>query len=475
MVYFALRNQRWETARLTIIDEVITQTENTFEVHYQWYTDDLGMEMTGRVTIIGEPQGSISFDFYGKVLNQFARNRIGICVLHPLDGVAGQPCQVESPAGERIDGYFPDYIAPYQPYVAIQTLRWQPASAQTLRLDFEGDIFEMEDQRNWTDASFKTYCTPLSRPFPVLVQPGDTIAQRVVFSLENTNFLPTNEAATLPLQPADTPTPLSTTKPRIGLGQRADGLPLSPDEAARLRELPLHHLRADVLLTTPGWQLRLRNALADAQALGVALELALFFGADPAADLRQLLAVMDSTTVGVSSVLVFQADKLCSSDVLLRRVVIPLRLAWPTALIGGGTDGSFVDVNRNPFDYSLVDFVVYSITPQVHAFDDLTLLENIAGQTATVQTAHHLTGGKPVHISPVTLLPRYPPIAESLTQRLTPPADARQSIDFGADWTRQSQMTLTIAGVSSITYYETHGPRGLLNGDAIFPVFEAMK
>ena len=26
---------------------------------------------------------------------------------------------------------------------------------------FEGDLFEMEDQRNWTDASYKTYSTPL--------------------------------------------------------------------------------------------------------------------------------------------------------------------------------------------------------------------------------------------------------------------------------------------------------------------------
>ena len=31
---------------------------------------------------------------------------------------------------------------------------------------FDGDIFEMEDQRNWTDASYKIYSTPLRLPFP---------------------------------------------------------------------------------------------------------------------------------------------------------------------------------------------------------------------------------------------------------------------------------------------------------------------
>lgn len=123
---------------------------------------------------------------------------------------------------------------------------------------------------------------------------------------------------------------------------------------------------------------------------------------------------------------------------MLRLVTPQLRLVWPGALLGGGTDNSFVDLNRNPFDFAPVDFVVYSINPQVHATDDLSVLESIEGQRATVQTAMQLTNGKPIHISPVTLLPRYPPITESIAQRLSPPADVRQSTQFTADWARQS-------------------------------------
>ena len=44
-------------------------------------------------------------------------------------------------------------------------------------LVFEGEVFEMEDQRNWTDASFKTYGTPLTRPFPVEFHPGERVRQ----------------------------------------------------------------------------------------------------------------------------------------------------------------------------------------------------------------------------------------------------------------------------------------------------------
>ena len=37
----------------------------------------------------------------------------------------------------------------------------------------------MEDQRNWTDASFKTYSTPLRIPYPVEVAPGQDPVQAV--------------------------------------------------------------------------------------------------------------------------------------------------------------------------------------------------------------------------------------------------------------------------------------------------------
>ncbi len=41
----------------------------------------------------------------------------------------------------------------------------------------------MEDQRNWTDASFKTYCTPLEIPYPVEVAKGTKISQKIRISV----------------------------------------------------------------------------------------------------------------------------------------------------------------------------------------------------------------------------------------------------------------------------------------------------
>ena len=48
---------------------------------------------------------------------------------------------------------------------------------------FEGEVFEMEDQRNWTDASFKTYCRPLALPRPYTLEAGDEVRQRITVTV----------------------------------------------------------------------------------------------------------------------------------------------------------------------------------------------------------------------------------------------------------------------------------------------------
>jgi hypothetical protein len=48
---------------------------------------------------------------------------------------------------------------------------------------FSGDIFEMEDQRTFTDASYKTFCTPLSLPYPAEIKEGTKVVQSIQLRL----------------------------------------------------------------------------------------------------------------------------------------------------------------------------------------------------------------------------------------------------------------------------------------------------
>ena len=58
----------------------------------------------------------------------------------------------------------------------------------------EGDTFEMEDQRNWLDASYKTYVRPLALPWPYTIGQGQRFTQSVALTVAGA-FPPAPRAA----------------------------------------------------------------------------------------------------------------------------------------------------------------------------------------------------------------------------------------------------------------------------------------
>jgi hypothetical protein len=111
-----------------------------------------------------------------------AVNRAGFVLLHPIAGVAGAELEVRRPDGSMETARFPERISPRQPVFDIAGLRHRVGPVE-VEIAMEGEVFEMEDQRNWTDASFKTYCRPLARPRPFMLSAGETLRQRVVVTL----------------------------------------------------------------------------------------------------------------------------------------------------------------------------------------------------------------------------------------------------------------------------------------------------
>ncbi len=70
----------------------------------------------------------------------------------------------------------------------------------------------MEDQRNWTDASYKTYSTPLALPFPVEIRAGETVEQTVTLWVTRRKVRcrrnePRNAGSPWPLPSATIPPP----------------------------------------------------------------------------------------------------------------------------------------------------------------------------------------------------------------------------------------------------------------------------
>ena len=117
----------------------------------------------------------------------------------------------------------------------------------------------------------------------------------------------------------------------------------------------------------------------------------------------------------------------------------------------------------------------FSLNPQGHAADSMTLIENLSAQGETIRTARTFST-QPVVVSPVTLLPRSNPGSIGASGTVTqPPADPRQGSLFAAAWTLGSiSALLSSDGLHSVTYFETIGARGVIpagQDDRVFPSY----
>lgn len=182
MIYGALRDPDWVTVPFVLKEEVVQKSEDRFLIRYTALYEQEDIRYEARFEIEGRPDSSLRFQMKGRSLSGFRRNRIGLCVLHPLGTCAGRKVTIEQPDGSTYTAAFPDYIAPHQPFRHVQGMTWSPVPGSELTLRFRGEVFETEDQRNWGDASFKTYGTPLHLPFPVRVEPGEELDQEVLLS-----------------------------------------------------------------------------------------------------------------------------------------------------------------------------------------------------------------------------------------------------------------------------------------------------
>ena len=433
-IYAAVRNSVWGTVPAQVRNVQVKRSEGGFLLTFtsEHKQDDIDFLWTG--TLTGTREGTLKLTFDGKARSTFQRNRIGFCVLHPMRECAGQPCTIEKTTGETATGSFPDLIRPDQPFFDIRAIRHTVVPGLEAEVRMEGDTFEMEDHRNWTDANFKTYCTPLAKPYPVKVEAGATIQQAVTLTLRGKPPRATvKREAPVEVRIGGERRPM----PKIGFGYA----PVDPRGAAALRNLAPAHLRVDLHIEKPGW----KDELAAAGALGLPLELAIFGAPE---------AVLAAAPKNVARYLLF--DVSSAAPKLRGQVLV-------------GTNNYFTELNRQRPPKNAGDGTCYSINPQVHAFDNDTLVENLEAQASTVRTARSFAGDRWIAVTPVTLRPRFIPANGAPVD-----PDPRQSSPFNAAWTLGSIKYLAEAGANSITYYEVTGKGGIL-GFPVEKVFASIK
>ncbi len=415
-ISYVARDRFWGTYNPEIKDLEIEEADDSFTVSYTGLCGDDTQQFSYGARITGQADGSLRFEASGTPETDFLTNRTGFVVLHGVEGISGHPVQVEEVSGAVVDTRFPEVIDPKQPIMDIRALTHQVAPGLKVTCTMRGDTFEMEDQRNWTDASYKTYVRPLGLPHPYTLEAGKTIEQSVELTFKGT--AQTASAGDTAEDIAVELGPPAGRVPEIGMAlewQNTEAVLARLDQIKALRPAFVSGYFDKRIANTSA----LEGMWAVAERLGcpLALEVVLPSLEDPAGELEELAEMVSRAGAKIGSLAVSPAEDLgfvmpgtvfddMSAYVRLYQAA---REAFPGCAIGGGNFMYFTELNRKPVPFEALDFVTHTTCAIVHAADDRSVTETVESLPFIIGSGRALFGDKPYRLGPVGIGTRSSP------------------------------------------------------------------
>lgn len=471
---YPIRNADWGTWAATTTTEDFDEAGDGFTYRRDFTVGD-GL-FRGSFTCSGTPQGAVAVALKLMVQRDARVNRAGFVLLHPVAGVAGSPLRVTHADGSMEETCFPELISASQPIFDIAAMR-QEANGVTANLVLSGDTFEMEDQRNWSDASYKTYCRPLSLPYPYEVLAGELIEQSIDIQMAGTGGAGSAVGgAAIDFGPS-----LGRALPEPTLALEAGWETRDPALAALGVAATL--LRVD--LTDPHWPASLPCLLGSAHG---ALDLEVIVGDDAAAMAQSLVSlrtVLEQAHVVPRSVIAlpqaylrsYQPQASWPSGATPEQAADAARAAFPDAAIGGGVLTNFTELNRYRGAVTAGDYLTHGTTAIVHAADDVSVLQTLEALPQIFASIETLAPGRPYRLGLVSIGMRSNPygaaVAENPDGLRTPMAmsDPRLSGLFGAAFMVGVVAATVDSPVERMALAAPAGPLGLIRDGQVCPAW----
>ena len=421
-IFVSVRDRHWREISPTEWNCSVHEARREIGIVARHVSELVDFAWAGTLEV--NPNGrTLRFSFEGKAKRPMEICRLGLIVLHPVDATRGAQMSTRGPEGAQsvivsemiapqpiVDGY-PRAMTP--PFDSLTLAR---ADIGRLELKFGGDLFEIEDQRNWGDASFKTYCTPLKMGFPRRVESGTHIAHRL-----DVEFSP---AARLSAATQDRFECPRGTFPPIGCERSGR----SVTEAAALH---WHHVHID-----PG-------ELPAGEALTQAADVPLEIGVDSVGcedPPPALLSWIYEHRGRVARLLLYGPEISAPSLAVLDRWRRVLDDQGDEALpLFAAVRGYFLEFNRGTGEPQGAIGLAFPLTATVHANDPMTIAENVATIADIAQTARHTLRATALAVSPIALYHPVSARSDSFPDALVAP------------WLAATLLHAAVAGVASVT------------------------
>src|SRR4029078_1208783 len=111
-IYCAGRARNWGTIPNRIVGVRTHHAKDSFQMIFDVQNVQGEIDFRWQGKISGDADGTITFEMNGEAHSTLWRNRIGFCVLHPIEGCAGESCVIVGPDDQTVNGEFPRYIDP---------------------------------------------------------------------------------------------------------------------------------------------------------------------------------------------------------------------------------------------------------------------------------------------------------------------------------------------------------------------------
>jgi|GEM_PF-4197600 len=429
-IYAVVRDENWGTLRHEMVS--VEQFDRSIRwTHRCWNGAEAWLEFDGSLSW---SETGVTYQVVGRPLREFRTARTGVCLLHPREH-QGRPLALHQPGNAVTNAHFPGPIDPEIPFTDISAIDFLIPD-RNVNIEFQGELFEMEDQRNWLDASFKTYCWPKHQGFPYPLSPAAPLKHRVEVSVSGPEYrVPTG------LPKLDWEDYAEFEMPQLGTVVRG--------------ELPeLTGSLGFGLVIADGDAVRLARDFETAEKAG--LPITVHVAQSWTAELADLIS-------GDSAVTRIHLDLAFADQVDVIRAEVP----GVSVLLG--TLNNFMDLNgfvhRNGGVMAQFDGLAFAGNPQVHSFDNRSITETPLTLLDQVGSADALMDGL-VALGPMTLEPR------GWTSR---PADPRLQEPIYAAWILGVIIAATQAGAYSLVVGETTGDRGFLHEGRLTPAGELLR
>lgn len=431
-INYLARNGAWATYQARLSNLLVTEERDRFEVSYEGTCRDDRQMMSYRMRIEGRADGRLIMQGDSVAMTDFETNRVGFVILHP-GSAAGGRLVIEHSDGSKEETVFPLHVMADQPAFDIAALTHDPAPGLSCTVRMEGDAFEMEDQRNWTDASFKTYVRPLSKPRPYVMPEGAHDLQRIEIEITSSRVEQVRSSPVVAERKLGR-------MPEIALftdeSVPGSGYAIAPGSANRVI-LRLH---------AKGDNSAFLFAAHAAARAGIEACVEIIFDAlDCEAEAQEALARIAAAGIHPTALLVScrrdfktrQSGTIPDNEASVAELISALHGAGFQGNIGAGTPSNFTEFNRNPPPPEC-DFIYFAISATVHAADDMSVVETLEAYPDVIESARALCPDKPLWLVPCTLAPRHNPYGDALALNpdvkrvVAASLDPRQNALFGA-------------------------------------------